>query len=54
MCVLHTYIHHVIENIFSPKKSNFNNLSLASIGLDKNIIDKQPVAFVEEISVIGR
>ena len=45
MCVLHTYIHHIIENISPPqKKSNFNDLSLASVGLEKKIIDKQPVA----------
>ena len=44
MCVLHTYIHHILENILLPKKSNFNDLYLASIGLLKNIIDKQPVA----------
>ena len=29
---------------FPPKKSNFNDLSLASIGLEKKIIDEQAVS----------
>ena len=42
---LSTYYYFIISlKIFPPlppKKSNFNDLSLASIGLEKNIIDKQ-------------